>query len=107
MSWRAPRSRPSSLPTTTISDAFTQEEEAPLSVSDRRTFYLVNIFIADTARFLNRFSAICEEKLSDVHSSSVNIQHDATLAVVKSEGSSFQHSMESMPHQHINDADEH
>eukprot|EP00268_Persea_americana_P053471 TRINITY_DN6051_c0_g1_i5.p1 TRINITY_DN6051_c0_g1~~TRINITY_DN6051_c0_g1_i5.p1 ORF type:complete len:182 (-),score=34.94 TRINITY_DN6051_c0_g1_i5:1623-2168(-) len=164
MSWRAPRSRPSSLPTTTISDAFTQEEEAPLSVSDRRTFYLVNIFIADTARFLNRFSAICEEKLSDVHrrilrldatlmlleaklksvdgvseleehpgfdivrsldqamprnslnsvnspvisgssdpsSSSVNIQHDATLAVVKSEGSSFQHSMESMPHQHIN-----
>lgn len=41
MSWRAPRSRPSSLPTTTISDAFTQEEEAPLSVSDRRTFYLV------------------------------------------------------------------
>ncbi|XXG49430.1 hypothetical protein AAC387_Pa02g3619 [Persea americana] len=81
MSWRATRSRPSSLPTTTISDAFTQEEEAPLSVSDRRTFYLVNIFIADTARFLNRFSAICEEKLSDVHRRILRL--DATLMLLE------------------------
>eukprot|EP00262_Sarcandra_glabra_P008121 TRINITY_DN21345_c0_g1_i1.p1 TRINITY_DN21345_c0_g1~~TRINITY_DN21345_c0_g1_i1.p1 ORF type:complete len:217 (+),score=42.39 TRINITY_DN21345_c0_g1_i1:122-772(+) len=44
-----------------------KEDAAALSVSDQRTLYLVNIFIANTARFLNRFSAICEDKLAHVH----------------------------------------
>ncbi|RZC59526.1 hypothetical protein C5167_006829 [Papaver somniferum] len=42
-------------------------EESIISASDQRTLYLVNIFIVQTARFLNRFSFLCEDKLSTFH----------------------------------------
>ncbi|XP_042452280.1 uncharacterized protein LOC122036910 isoform X2 [Zingiber officinale] len=43
------------------------EEHAELSISDQRTLYLVNIFIGNTARFLNSFASLCQDKLAQVH----------------------------------------
>ncbi|KAL4191854.1 hypothetical protein AMTRI_Chr06g169290 [Amborella trichopoda] len=57
------------------------EEDNALSISDQRTLYLVNIFIVDTARFLNRFSALCEQKLADVHRRILRL--DATLTLLE------------------------
>ncbi|XP_078441115.1 uncharacterized protein LOC144711065 [Wolffia australiana] len=38
-----------------------------VAISDRRTLYLVNIFMGNSANFLNSFAAVCEDKLLDVH----------------------------------------
>ncbi|XP_042498096.1 WASH complex subunit 3-like isoform X2 [Macadamia integrifolia] len=56
-----------------------QKEEAALFVSDQRTLYLVNIFIMDTTRFLNHFSALCEEKLVNVHRRMLRLDSSLTL----------------------------
>ncbi|MQL92076.1 hypothetical protein Taro_024699 [Colocasia esculenta] len=61
-----------------------QQDEAAaaaLAISDRRTLYLVNIFIGSAARFLNSFAAICEDKLADVHRRIVRL--DATLKLLE------------------------
>ncbi|XP_068667359.1 uncharacterized protein [Aristolochia californica] len=82
MAWTSPPRSPFSavrLPST--NEVFPPEEEAALAFSDRRTVYLVNIFIANTARFLNRFSSICEEKLADVHRRILRL--DATLLLLE------------------------
>ncbi|XP_077251715.1 uncharacterized protein LOC143890928 [Tasmannia lanceolata] len=68
----------SPFPPTTAIEVSSREEE--LSVFDQRTLYLVNIFIVNTTRFLNRFSAICEEKLADVHRI---LRLDATLTLLE------------------------
>ncbi|RWW79235.1 hypothetical protein BHE74_00012490 [Ensete ventricosum] len=44
-----------------------EEEEATLAISDQRILYLVNIFIGNTARFLNSYASLCQDKLADVH----------------------------------------
>uniref|UniRef100_A0A0D6R5M6 WASH complex subunit 3 n=1 Tax=Araucaria cunninghamii TaxID=56994 RepID=A0A0D6R5M6_ARACU len=50
-----------------------EEDETSIPMSDKRTIYLVNVFMVHTARFLNRFSALCEQKLAQVHGE--DIQH--------------------------------
>ncbi|XP_077250132.1 uncharacterized protein LOC143889712 isoform X2 [Tasmannia lanceolata] len=67
-------------PANTI-EVSSHEEE--LSVFDQRTLYLVNIFIVNTTRFLNRFSALCEEKLADVHRRILRLDATLTLLEVK------------------------
>ncbi|KAI3916901.1 hypothetical protein MKW98_014362 [Papaver atlanticum] len=54
-------------------------EESIISASDQRTLYLVNIFIVQTARFLNRFSFLCEDKLSTVHRRILRLDASLTL----------------------------
>ncbi|XP_072964193.1 uncharacterized protein [Typha angustifolia] len=59
------------------------EEAEALSISDQRTLYLVNIFIANTARFLNSFSALCEDKLAHLHRRIVRLDASLTLLEAK------------------------
>uniref|UniRef100_A0A6V7QUS3 WASH complex subunit CCDC53 n=1 Tax=Ananas comosus var. bracteatus TaxID=296719 RepID=A0A6V7QUS3_ANACO len=58
-----------------------QEAEA-LSVSDQRNLYLVNIFVGNTARFLNSFASLCQHKLAHLHSRIVRL--DASLTLLES-----------------------
>ncbi|XP_010249390.1 PREDICTED: WASH complex subunit CCDC53-like [Nelumbo nucifera] len=60
-----------------------QQQEVALFVSDQRTLYLVNIFIVNMVRFLNRFSALCEEKLAHVHRRI--LQLDASLTLLEAQ----------------------
>lgn len=67
-------------------DGDNDEEAAALSVSDQRTLYLVNIFIGNTARFLNSFSSLCEDKLSQLHRRLLHLDATLTLLEAKLEG---------------------
>ncbi|KAG6467131.1 WASH complex subunit 3-like isoform X1 [Zingiber officinale] len=55
------------------------EEHAELSISDQRTLYLVNIFIGNTARFLNSFASLCQDKLAQVHRRILKLDANLTL----------------------------
>ncbi|GLJ44545.1 hypothetical protein SUGI_0935350 [Cryptomeria japonica] len=57
------------------------EDEAFTPMSDKRTIYLVNVFVVHTVRFLNRFSALCEQKLAEVHRRILRL--DATLTLLE------------------------
>ncbi|XP_020113936.1 uncharacterized protein LOC109728032 [Ananas comosus] len=59
------RSPPSSSSAAEV--AADEEEAEALSVSDQRTLYLVNIFVGNTARFLNSFASLCQHKLAHLH----------------------------------------
>ncbi|KAL5998498.1 hypothetical protein ACLOJK_009441 [Asimina triloba] len=95
-----PNPRKSQHPSPPVSTEITSgDAAAALSISDQRTLYLViisillagwtssssaskvNIFIANTARFLNSFSAICEQKLLHVHRRILRL--DATLSLLE------------------------
>uniref|UniRef100_A0A0D6R2F2 WASH complex subunit 3 n=1 Tax=Araucaria cunninghamii TaxID=56994 RepID=A0A0D6R2F2_ARACU len=58
-----------------------EEDETSIPMSDKRTIYLVNVFMVHTARFLNRFSALCEQKLAQVHGRILRL--DATLTLLE------------------------
>ncbi|WOK95596.1 WASH complex subunit CCDC53-like [Canna indica] len=60
-----------------------EEEVAALSVSDQRTLYLVNIFIGNTARFLNSFASLCQDKLAQVHRRISRL--DANLSILEAQ----------------------
>ncbi|XP_074591195.1 uncharacterized protein LOC141847115 [Curcuma longa] len=54
-------------------------ELAELSISDQRTLYLANIFIGNTARFLNSFASLCQDKLAQVHRRILKLDANLTL----------------------------
>ncbi|OVA03072.1 WASH complex [Macleaya cordata] len=86
-----------------------EEEEAIISKSDQRTLYLVNIFIVHTARFLNRFSFLCEEKLATVHRKILRL--DASLALLEAQlrsidGIQEEHVTEEHTHTLLQDQDD-
>uniref|UniRef100_A0A0D9W3C4 Uncharacterized protein n=1 Tax=Leersia perrieri TaxID=77586 RepID=A0A0D9W3C4_9ORYZ len=60
-----------------------EEEESvrAIAVSDQRTIYLVNMFIANTVEFLNSFSALCNNKLALLHRKIVKL--DSSLALLE------------------------
>lgn len=64
--------------TTTGTD---EEDESWIPMSEKRTIYLVTVFIVHTTRFLNRFSALCEQKLAEVHRRMLRL--DATLTLLE------------------------
>ncbi|XP_058102631.1 uncharacterized protein LOC131246479 isoform X2 [Magnolia sinica] len=80
MEWRSTARNPNPSKSPPFATSTTYEDPS-LSVSDQRTLYLVNIFIVNTTRFLNKFSAICEEKLSHVHRRILRL--DATLTLLE------------------------
>ncbi|KAJ7513679.1 hypothetical protein O6H91_23G010400 [Diphasiastrum complanatum] len=57
------------------------DKEANVPVPFERTLFLVNVFIIHTVRLLNKFSAICEQKLADVHQRIVRLE--ATLSLLE------------------------
>uniref|UniRef100_A0A1D1XFF7 WASH complex subunit CCDC53 n=2 Tax=Anthurium amnicola TaxID=1678845 RepID=A0A1D1XFF7_9ARAE len=61
---------------------------AALAISDRRTLYLVNIFLGSAARFLNSFAAVCEDKLADVHRRILRLDSTLRLLEAKLSGTS-------------------
>ncbi|XP_006652164.1 WASH complex subunit 3-like [Oryza brachyantha] len=80
------RSPPPAL--TTRDDGFDEEEEEEetsraIAVSDQRTIYLVNMFIANTVEFLNSFAATCNDKLSLLHRKIVKLDSSLTLLEAK------------------------
>lgn len=58
-----------------------EEDESWIPMSEKRTIYLVTVFIVHTTRFLNRFSALCEQKLAEVHRRMLRL--DATLTLLE------------------------
>ncbi|KAG0586297.1 hypothetical protein M758_2G089500 [Ceratodon purpureus] len=48
-------------------------------MADNRTVFLVNTFIAHTVLLLNNFSAVCEDKLADVHLRILRLEATTTL----------------------------
>ncbi|CAL9104158.1 unnamed protein product [Musa textilis] len=66
-------------PFPTAHPAAEEEEEATLAISDQRILYLVNIFIGNTARFLNSFASLCQDKLADVHRRILRLDANLTL----------------------------
>ncbi|XP_066322814.1 uncharacterized protein [Miscanthus floridulus] len=52
-----------------------------IAVSDQRTIYLVNMFIANTVEFLNSFAALCDDKLALLHRNIVKL--DLSLALLE------------------------
>lgn len=52
-----------------------------VSTVDQRPLFLVNVYIIHTVRFLNKFSAVCEQKLAEVHRRILRI--DATLTLLE------------------------
>ena len=75
---RASCSRCTSLPSLSqVTTDYSRYDAVP----HQTTLHLVNNFVLQTTRFLNRFSAVCEEKLSDV---SKNIQHlETQLSIIE------------------------
>ncbi|KAJ6847971.1 uncharacterized protein M6B38_115715 [Iris pallida] len=65
-----------------------------LAVSDQRTLYLVNIYIGNTVRFLNSFSSICEDKLSQLHRRILRLDATLTLLEAKISGTSHRQDLE-------------
>ncbi|KAF3337104.1 WASH complex subunit CCDC53 isoform X2 [Carex littledalei] len=66
-----------------IVDEEDENEAEALSISDQRTLYLVNIFVANAAQFLNSFSALCQDKLCLVHRKILKL--DASLTLLESQ----------------------
>ncbi|EHA8587751.1 WASH complex subunit 3 [Cocos nucifera] len=60
-----------------------EEGEVALATSDQRTLYLVNIFIGNTARFLNNFADLCQDKLAHVHRRILRLDASLTLLEAK------------------------
>uniref|UniRef100_A0A7I4F7X4 Uncharacterized protein n=1 Tax=Physcomitrium patens TaxID=3218 RepID=A0A7I4F7X4_PHYPA len=48
-------------------------------MADSRTVFLVNTFITHTVLLLNNFSAVCEDKLADVHLRILRLEATTTL----------------------------
>ncbi|XP_062227325.1 uncharacterized protein LOC133925404 [Phragmites australis] len=57
------------------------ESARAVTVSDQRTIYLVNMFIANTVEFLNSFAALCNDKLALLHRKVVKL--DSSLALLE------------------------
>uniref|UniRef100_A0A0D3FU09 Uncharacterized protein n=1 Tax=Oryza barthii TaxID=65489 RepID=A0A0D3FU09_9ORYZ len=69
-------------------EGFEEEEEEEesaraIAVSDQRTIYLVNMFIANTVEFLNSFAAQCNDKLSLLHRKIVKLDSSLNLLEAK------------------------
>lgn len=60
-----------------------EEDESWIPMSEKRTIYLVTVFIVHTTRFLNRFSALCEQKLAEVHRRMLRLDETLTLLEAK------------------------
>ncbi|TVU13546.1 hypothetical protein EJB05_40606, partial [Eragrostis curvula] len=58
-----------------------EESVRAIAVSDQRTIYLVNMFIANTVEFLNSFAALCDDKLALLHRKIVKL--DSSLALLE------------------------
>ncbi|CAL5033117.1 unnamed protein product [Urochloa decumbens] len=58
-----------------------EESVRAVAVSDQRTIYLVNMFIANTVEFLNSFAASCDDKLALLHRKIVKL--DSSLALLE------------------------
>ncbi|KAL6652993.1 hypothetical protein ACP70R_011918 [Stipagrostis hirtigluma subsp. patula] len=58
-----------------------EESVRAVAVSDQRTIYLVNMFIADTVEFLNSFASLCNDKLALLHRKVVKL--DSSLALLE------------------------
>ncbi|CAN6242241.1 unnamed protein product, partial [Urochloa humidicola] len=58
-----------------------EESMRAVAVSDQRTIYLVNMFIANTVEFLNSFAATCDDKLALLHRKIVKL--DSSLALLE------------------------
>ncbi|KAK8448562.1 hypothetical protein SEVIR_7G051400v4 [Setaria viridis] len=58
-----------------------EESVRAVAVSDQRTIYLVNMFIANTVEFLNSFAATCDDKLALLHRKIVKL--DSSLALLE------------------------
>ncbi|KAK3145114.1 hypothetical protein QOZ80_4AG0323360 [Eleusine coracana subsp. coracana] len=62
-------------------DDVDEESVRAIAVSDQRTIYLVNMFIANTVEFLNSFAAVCDDKLALLHRKMVKL--DSSLALLE------------------------
>ncbi|OEL37979.1 hypothetical protein BAE44_0001002 [Dichanthelium oligosanthes] len=79
----AAASSPGRLPAP-LEDAGDEDDEESVravAVSDQRTIYLVNMFIANTVEFLNSFAATCDDKLAVLHRKIVKL--DSSLALLE------------------------
>uniref|UniRef100_A0A0E0KNU7 Uncharacterized protein n=1 Tax=Oryza punctata TaxID=4537 RepID=A0A0E0KNU7_ORYPU len=76
---------PPSAPATRDEGFEDEEEESAraIAVSDQRTIYLVNMFIANTVEFLNSFAAQCNDKLSLLHRKIVKLDSSLNLLEAK------------------------
>ncbi|RCV32975.1 hypothetical protein SETIT_7G046000v2 [Setaria italica] len=74
----AAASSPGRLPAPPEDD---EESVRAVAVSDQRTIYLVNMFIANTVEFLNSFAATCDDKLALLHRKIVKL--DSSLALLE------------------------
>ncbi|XP_010908175.1 uncharacterized protein [Elaeis guineensis] len=85
MPWRAGGRSPSIPPSSSAHppQPADEEEEAAFATSDQRTLYLVNIFIGNTARFLNNFADVCQDKLANVHRRILRLDASLTLLEAK------------------------
>ncbi|KAJ1704005.1 hypothetical protein LUZ63_003784 [Rhynchospora breviuscula] len=92
---RSPVPAPFLVPRERTGDEEDENEAEALSISDQRTFYLVNIFIANATQFLNSFSAICQDKLSLVHRKILRL--DASLALLEAKLRGVQEEHSRMP----------
>ncbi|BAF14328.1 uncharacterized protein [Oryza sativa Japonica Group] len=84
---RSPPPHPPSAPAPR-DEGFEEEEEEEesaraIAVSDQRTIYLVNMFIANTVEFLNSFAAQCNDKLSLLHRKIVKLDSSLNLLEAK------------------------
>ncbi|CAN6234550.1 unnamed protein product [Urochloa humidicola] len=76
----AAASSPGRLPAPPEDDG-DEESVRVVAVSDQRTIYLVNMFIANTVEFLNSFAATCDDKLALLHRKIVKL--DSSLALLE------------------------
>ncbi|CAA6664198.1 unnamed protein product [Spirodela intermedia] len=72
---------PPAAPAAAAAAALEDNHDELVAICDRRTLYLVNIFLGSSANFLNSFAAVCEDKLADVHRRILRV--DSTLRILE------------------------